>query len=359
MLRLIVDKIASTAALCSLSHQVALSSYVIAEEGYCVAVRALEEKSSYNHLECIDGTFETIEAGDLLVGVLGERQALRGYSGRIPRAIHPGDVLHVLNLGGIIGLCTSDHPSLGPALKVEVLGAVLIETAGRTSHARIQDHALEPVYRLRHSAPLVVVSGTAMHTGKTMAACRIIEGLTLRGLRVAAAKLTGAALLRDVRMMEEHGAIAGVTFTKAGVVASTNKEMGPPAKALVAHLNTFEPDIIVLELGDGFIGYYGVDGLLLDKELQRFAMAHVVAANDLAGVWAADHLFRQRYRAPIAVVTGPVTDNAVGIQYIQNALGIPACNAQQEPERLADLVSHALQASSSDHKLFYPSGIAL
>ncbi len=337
-----VDKIASVAAPCGLSRRVELSSYVVAEEGYCVAVRALEEKTTYNALECADGSFETIRAGDVLLGVLGERQALKGYSGRIPRSIRAGDVLHVLNLGGIVGLCTSDHPDLGPALRVEVLGAVLVEAGGQHLHARLQDYALEPVYALAHSAPLVMVSGTAMNTGKTHAAAKIVAGLTARGLRVAAAKLTGAALLRDVRMMREHGALACATFTDAGVVASTNKEMGPYARAVIAHLNTFDPDVLVLELGDGFIGYYGVDDLLLDKELQRFTAAHVVAATDLAGVWAADHLFRERYRAPIAAVVGPVTDNAVGRQYVRNALGIPACNARQEPDTLTDLVAQAV-----------------
>lgn len=343
MFKIHVDKIASTATRCGLDRQVALSSYVIAEEGYCVAVRALDDKPVYNQLECADGTFGTIHAGEVLVGVLGERQALKGYSGRVPRTIRPGDVLHVLNLGGIVGLCTSSHPDLGPALQVEVLGAVLIEDDGQHLHARIQDYAIEPVYTLEHSAPLVMISGTAMNTGKTHAAAQIVRGLTEQGLRVAAAKLTGASLRRDVKLMQDNGAVACATFTDAGVVASTNKAMGPLAKGLIAHLNECNPDVIVLELGDGFIGYYGVDEILLDKEMQRFTRAHIVAATDLAGVWAADHLFRERYRATITAVTGPVTDNAVGKHYIQNALGIPALNARQDPDALATHVARSVE----------------
>lgn len=339
-----VDIIASSADRCGLSRTVDLSSYIVAEEGYCVAVRALDEKVTYNEVENVEGVFETIHAGDTLVGVLGERQALKGYSGRLPRRIERGDVLHVLNMGGLVGRCTSNHPDLGPALRVEVLGAVQVEREdGQTCHARIQDVALEPAYDLDASAPLVVVSGTSMDTGKTHAASRIIRGLTARGMTVAAAKLTGASLRRDVRMMEEYGAVAGVSFTDAGVAASTNKDMAPLAKGLIAHLNDYHPDAIVVELGDGFIGYYGVDDLLLDKELQRFTRAHVVTATDLAGVWAADQLFRERYRVPVTVVTGPVTDNAVGKQYVQNALGIPALNALQDTDALVDLVAHELE----------------
>lgn len=344
MKRITADKIGSSALLCELEHEVELSSHIVAEEGYCLAVRAKEKKSTYNQMECTDGVFRTIEKEDVLLCALGERRALKGYSGHIPRRIRVGDELNVLNKGGILGKCTSDHPDLGPALPVEVLGAVLSEEGGEKGPARIQDRALDPVYELRESAPLVFVSGTSMDTGKTYAASQIIRGLTERNHRVAAAKLTGAALMRDTRAMEEHGAVTSATFMDAGAVASTQQEMGPLAKAVVKHLNKSDPDVIVLELGDGFIGYYAVDDLLMEKELQRFTRAHAVTATDLAGTWAADRLFRERYQVPITLITGPVTDNEVGTQYIQNRIGIPALNARQKPDDLVELIAHAIRS---------------
>ncbi len=337
-----VDHIASTASNCELEHGVLTSDYIVAEEGYCVVVRAKEEKQIYNQLECTDGQFQTIKEGDVFVGVLGERKALKGYSGGIPRHIQPGDQLNVLNMGGILGVCSSDHPDLGRALRVEVIGAAMTEHTDRLVHARIQDAALPPAECLVHSTPIVMVSGTAMNTGKTWAACEIISGLTAHGLRVAACKATGASLKRDARNMAEHGAVATATFTDAGVVSSTGKAMSHYAKGLIRHLNTFHPDVIVIELGDGLIGYYGVDELLQDKELQQFTVAHVLTATDLAGVWAADELFKKRYKAPISVVAGPVTDNLVGKQYIRQVMGIPAMNARTDNQELADLVAGAV-----------------
>lgn len=357
MTTLTADRIASSAGLCGLSHTVALSDYVIASEGYVVAVKALDQKEGYNQLETSDGTFHTIHKGDILLGALGERQALKGYSGRVPRQIAVGDILNVLNMGGIVGKGTSDHPDLGPALRVEVLGAVMVEGAGGAwQHARLQDHALDPVYELRQSAPLIMVSGTSMNTGKTYACAQLVHGLTGKGLRVAAAKLTGASLMRDVRAMRESGAVAVATFTETGVVSSTDKAMEPLAKGIVAHLNRSRPDVIVLELGDGFIGYYGVDGLLMDKELQRFTRAHVVAATDLAGAWAADRMFRERYRREITAITGPVTDNLVGKQYLQNALGIAAHNARSDMDALTDCVHTAIQTPIHAINVFPLSG---
>jgi hypothetical protein len=341
-----VDKIASSTAHCDVESPITLSPYVVAQHGYVIVVRALDEKDQYDEVECSDGVFRHVREGDVLVGTLGGRQALKGYSGRVPRHIAPGDTLNVLNLGGLIGECTAAHPELGPALPVEVLGAAMVQRNGQWLHARIQEDALEMMHRLKSSVPLVTVSGTAMDTGKTEAACRVVEGLAEKGLRVGAAKLTGASLMRDVRRMREHGATAVSTFTDAGIACTVEDAITPIAKGVIHHLNEAEDlDVIVAEMGDGFVGYYGVDDLLTDMELQSFIEAHVVAATDLAGAWAAEQTFRDRYHTDITAITGPVTDNDVGRRYITQRLGVTALNALQQSTELVDEVVQALPAS--------------
>ena len=335
-----VTYVCSTAAKTGLDRDVTLSDYVVAQEGYCIVVEALESKAIYNQIECSDGEFRTIAKGDVFVGVLGERKALKGYSGQVPRIALPGDTLNVLNLGGIIGNCTSDHPEFGPALRVRVIGAAMVQSDGMWVHARLQDHALPEVENLKESVPLIFVSGTAMDTGKTWACCELVQRLSRKGYRVAAAKATGASLMRDVRLIERHGAVAIATFTDTGIVCSASKTMAKNVKGIIHHLNTTaDPYVIVVELGDGIIGYYGVDELLQDKELQSFCVAHIVTGVDLAGIWAAQTLFKDRYHANIAMVTGPVTDNGVGRQYIRQVMGIPAINAREDPQEMGDLIA--------------------
>ena len=142
MTTLTADHVASSTAPCGLAPEAQVSPYIVAEEGYCLAVRALADKEVYNQIESAEGVFATIRKGDVIFGALGERQALKGYSGRIPRHVAPGDTLHVQNMGGILGRVAQPHPDLGPALRVEVLGAVL--TGEPPRHARIQDAAIEP-----------------------------------------------------------------------------------------------------------------------------------------------------------------------------------------------------------------------
>lgn len=338
-----VDYIGSVATPCQLSKDLHIADYLLAQEGYCVAVEVLEHKEVYNQIECTDEVFRNYKEGDVFVGVLGARQALKGYSGRVPKEIEVGDELNVLNMGGIIGNCISILPELGPALRVRVLGAVVHQHKGQWRHVRIQDFAVPGAETLAHSVPLVVISGTSMNTGKTFAAAEIVRQLTEKGYRVAAAKLTGASLMRDTRAMREGGAVACHTFTDAGIVTSSGYGVVSAAKGLIQHLNSYDPDVIVAELGDGFIGYYGVDDLLLDKEIQRFVFAHVVATTDLVGAWASCEIFRERYGAEISVMLGPVTDNEVGKRFIRQTLGVDAFNAVQDTEELGDLVEKRLK----------------
>jgi hypothetical protein len=325
-----VNLVASSAALCNLDTLVSLTSEIIAREGYCLAVRALGTNESYSVVESCDGNFHEIHEGTTLVATLGSRQALKGFRGHTPQSIEVGDTLHLLNKGGILGLATAGHPSFGNPIPVEVIGAV-VDTAGQDhNQANIQKYALTPMISLAKSAPIVTVCGTAMDTGKTKASAEIISGLTSAGLKVAAAKLTGAALLRDVREMQARGAVEVATFSECGFVSSTGKQIVPHSKAVLAKLNKAAPDIIVIELGDGFIGPYGVDDFLLDRELTTFTAATVVTATDLVGAWAAARLFSERYRREITVMTGPVTDNSVGTDYITQSLKIRAHNVLED-----------------------------
>ncbi len=350
------DIIASSSASVKLGHSVKLAPNIVAEEGYLVAVRTLDTKDRYNEIETSDGVIIPYGKDQIVVGALGERQALRGYSGIIPRSIKKGDILHILNMGGIVGNCQSPHPDHGPAMRVEVLGAVMIadgeEDPGIYKHACIQDFAIEWAYNLTESVPLIAVTGTCMHVGKTMAATMIVRQLSAQGYKVAAAKLTGASLMRDTREMKENGAIASAHFGMAGLVSTTGKNILPMAKGLIRHLNEFNPDAIVLEFGDGIIGAYGVDSLLMDKELMQFARTHVVAAQDFMGCWSADHFFRKRYTSAISIITGPVTDNLVGIQFIQNTLGIRAVNAVADPKKLGDMVAEITFAAPTKKEPF-------
>src|ERR1700745_484303 len=115
-----VDKIGSATSPLALAKTVALvSSSESTKAGDVVAVRALTDSATYNMLELRTGRLAKINPGDLLIGVLGRRRALKGFVGDVLSPIKSGDHLHLLNRGGVIGFCTGHHSSLSDAIKLE------------------------------------------------------------------------------------------------------------------------------------------------------------------------------------------------------------------------------------------------
>ena len=171
--RVRLDRIASSTRNAGLTPEVIVGDEILAAEGYVLAVRILEDKASYNTVEDVTGRMLSLRGGDVLAGTLGTRRALRGYAGVVPSHIAVGDTIEVLNLGGILGHCTSANPDIGPPFKAEVLGAILAfpelgDRVGRPAH--IRDHSVPPSETLDCTVPVVYVAGTCMNAGKTVAA---------------------------------------------------------------------------------------------------------------------------------------------------------------------------------------------
>jgi hypothetical protein len=343
--RVRLDRIASATRNAALSPEVIVGDEIVPAEGYVLAVRILEDKSSYNTVEDVTGRMLSLRAGDVLAGVLGTRRALRGYAGVVPSHLAPGDSIEVLNLGGSLGRCTSVNPDIGPPFRAEVLGAVLAfpelgDRVGRPAH--IRDRAVPPADTLESRVPVVYVAGTCMNAGKTVAATELVRGLTRGGLRVAATKLTGVSLMRDALCMLDAGAVAALTFNDVGIATTHAGVTVPTAKGIFNRLAGSKPDVIVAELGDGILGEYGVQDILHDAELMSVGAAYVMAAPDPVACWGAAELMQRQFGLPITAITGPATDNEVGQVYITGGLGLRAHNARRDAAGLVATVRVAM-----------------
>ena len=163
-----------------------------------------------------------------IVGALGHRKALFGYSGHLPTELKPGDIVQLLNLGGVIGICDSINPSHGEPFDCRVLGVrarfPVLGPARRRAGARVERAAELSTSRSRpHGIPVVALAGTCMNSGKTAAACAIVSRFRHNGLVVDAFKATGVALRRDILAMEDAGARNTAIFTDFGICATTSK----------------------------------------------------------------------------------------------------------------------------------------
>jgi hypothetical protein len=336
-----VDKVASSTATLRLPKELEISDRIEVRAGNVIVVKALQEKSVYDTLELDSGRMAHISREDVLAGVLGRRRALKGFVGDLPQTIAVGDRLQILNLGGVIGVCVSGHKDFGSPLQVEVLG-MAVRNGKPLNIAEGAVPPRETLSDLPDFPPLVLVEGTCMAAGKTQAACGIIQKLNQRGWHAVALKATGVACMRDVLNMIDHGAREGLSFQDAGLPSTVDTDnLAAVVKGLLARLAERKPDVIVVELGDGIIGGYGVAGLLNDPEIRKAAKAHVMCANDLVAAWGAVSVMKEM-GLRIDVFAGPATDNAVGVDYIQRELKVPAANSRTDGEKLADIVEALL-----------------
>jgi hypothetical protein len=326
-----VKRFASSTSPFRLENPVEVHRQGSPDAGQLVVVRALTENPLYPEVELATGERASVRKGEVLAGVLGSRQALRGYVGYAPYRISAGDKLHILNLGGVIGRYVSGPKDLGEPIQVEVLGV---------SKRNLKEVALPRVDVLPEAKPIILVCGSCMNVGKTAATEELIKGLSWQGMKVGGAKITGIACLKDTIRMKNAGAVKTLSFLDCGIPSTVDTEdIAGIARSIVAEMK--DVDVVVMELGDGIMGHYKVDRFFDDRALMSHIDAVVFCASDLTAAWGGKELLGQR-GIPVTVVCGPATDTEAGVTYLEKTIGVPAANALTDSQKLLHLLTPVL-----------------
>ena len=125
MKNVVVDKIASIAQAAGLGHELRRDQRHPLRGRSAAGRRDPDEQVDLQHPRAHERPHGEAARGDVIVGALGHRQALFGYSGHVPDKVEAGDVLQVLNIGGVLGICDSINPDKGRPFDCRVLGAAL------------------------------------------------------------------------------------------------------------------------------------------------------------------------------------------------------------------------------------------
>ncbi len=335
------DKVGSATGCFELKHcEMADPNLSRVGSGDLVAVRVLSGGTHYNRIELPNGRIAKVNRGDTIAGVLGKRRALKAFVAEVPEQLQAGDRLHLVGLGGIIGLCTGRHHTIGEPFEVETIG--MIQRNGRT--LRLAERALPSAVELNTSAPIILVTGSSMNSGKTEVASQLIKGFCASGKRVAAAKLTGLACLKDTLNMQDHGACPVLSFLDCGYPSTVGlDDIGSLAVTLLSELNQSRPQLIVLELGDGLLGGYRVDSLFRVAPVMEHCAAIVFCAPDFVAAWGGCRLL-ERWNRSVDIISGSCTDSAMGVEFIERELAVPAANALRGSKRLFELAQRRVES---------------
>ena len=269
---------------------------------------------------------------------LGERMALKGFAGHLPKTLEVDDVIHLLNIGGVAGECTSANiQEVGEPLRVRVLGGI----ARKGKLLNINQACLfKPVSTMKNNVPLIITTGASMDSGKTTVAAEVIKTLTRMGMRLAGAKVTGVGTMRDMYKMDDYGVYEVVSFIDCGITSTANmdgKTLVEATKGALEHLAKGEPDAIIVEFGDGLMGKYGVLSILQDPQIQKNVRLHIGCARDPVGAVKLGEMC-QEIGLPLDIIRGPITDNQVGQDIIREHMNVLTYNAFKPNNQWLDLI---------------------
>jgi len=90
-----------------------------------------------------------------------------------------------------------------------------------------------------------------------------------------------------------------------------------------------------------------VEAILSDVAIRDALTAVVLCANDPVSAWGGAKILREQFGIEPLVVTGPATDNAVGVQQITERIGLTGINALSNGVALGDAIADALPGVSS------------
>jgi hypothetical protein len=271
---------------------------------------------AHEYLEDPHGRRMRLYPGDLVVGAYGNRYATDFYEGYLPT---PGDAVHLLTSGGLVGTVASAHTSKEAPTELEVLGP-LTDAAGLPLNT--DDVALPEPVPGRPELGTVVVLGSSMNAGKTTATSAIIRGLAKAGLRVGAGKVTGSGSGKDHWAYVDAGAATVADFLDFGMPST----FGYPSERLVStmfgirdRLVEEAADVVVLEVADGVLQS---ETRALAEQLPEFADHVVLAVGDALGAVAGIGVLGE-LGVSVRVVSGLVTASPLATREAAEATGLP------------------------------------
>ncbi|PLB49734.1 hypothetical protein P170DRAFT_465062 [Aspergillus steynii IBT 23096] len=316
-------------------------------QGLIVLCRVKTTKDRMNVLEGPNpGDFTTISENDIFPVILGKRCATHGCSGDVPTKLFPGDTIELLGESGFGGVLEGVNEDYGYPPTLTVLGTIP-GTDGQPFMMKATVPPLPPGDEVPRLAPLIGVAGTCMEVGKTGMVCQLVRQLTAKGLRVAACKVTGSGSPRDKPRLRQEGADPVFGIVDAGIPSTCGDvdEVISSALRLLLAASQSNPDVIIVEFGDGILGGYHVKDVLTCEAIQRHMLALIVAVSDFVAAWGAKELLGQ-IGMEVSVITGVGVNSVSAQRFIEKEMGVLAESNRSEIPRTMELIKSKLRSNS-------------
>ncbi len=285
------------------------------QTGDYVAADVTGERTRLYHVEITSGDMVPVEAGDRVIGALGDRAAtLEGVGSW--RDVRRGK-MHAMTSAGLLGSFTSLSTLIAQPMSLDYAGHVVRDGTKVT----MKQFALRSEAK-DFQVPTVLLVGTSMSAGKTATGRQVIADLVARDYRVIGAKLTGAGRYRDVLSFKSAGAEEVFDFVDVGLPSTVVPEdkFREAIRPLLGHIGRLEPDFLVAEAGASPLEPYNGDAAI--DELGDGVRCTVLCASDPYAVLGV----QQAFGLTPDIVSGPATTTSAGRDLVRRLTGVEAFN---------------------------------
>ena len=280
----------------------------------------------HSSLENASGRIHMIHDGTKAAFVFGNRYAPDFYEGLVPDKMT--EEADLLARSGMIGVARTKNSMIKDPTKVKVLGYVCDESGSVLNTRRFPLIKPRTNIKKQPRAKMILVCGTSMNSGKSMAAAACCWALTSLGHKVRAAKITGTACLKDILLMNDSGAQHYADFTYLGY-PSTHLLEKEDLIRIFNHLDlkyaNHPKNFWIVEIADGII--QRETRILLESEEVRSRIYKLIfCANDAFGAIGGLSILANFDLKPDAL-SGICSSSPLHIRELNSFTDIPVFNS--------------------------------
>jgi hypothetical protein len=304
-----------------------------------VAYGAITRIGQHSSLENVSGRIHAIHNGSKAIFVFGNRYAPDYYEGIIPDQL--GNEVDLLARSGLVGIVQTKNSLLKDPTRVKILGYVC-DDSGNVLNTR--DFSLVTPKHDRKKLPrsrMILVCGTSMNSGKSMAAVACCWALTTMGHTVRASKVTGTASLKDILHMNDAGADPYADFTYLGF-PSTYLLPQEDVLRIFNHLDlkyaNNPKNFWVVEFADGLV-QRETAMLLHSPEVTSRIHRLIFCANGAFGAIGGLRILKERFQLVPDALSGVCSSSPLHVRELGEFTSVPVFNsANPDLNQLANLL---------------------
>jgi hypothetical protein len=293
----------------------------------------------HSSLENVSGRIHMIHHGTQGIFVFGNRYAPDYYEGLVPEKMcHEVDLIA---RSGIIGVVRTKSSLVKDPTRVRILGYVC-DQDGNVLNTR--PYSLISPKRIEKKTPrsrLILVCGTSMNSGKSMAAAACCWALTSQGYSVKASKVTGTASLKDILHMNDAGASVYTDFTHFGYPSTYLL----PEEEVIKIFNSLDlkyannpKNFWIVELADGIV-QRETAMLLHSSDVTSRLHRLIFCAADAFGAIGGLRILKERFGLVPDAISGVCSSSPLHVRELSEFSSVPVFNsAEPEAKGLADIL---------------------